>query len=403
MAWLQTDASGNYHISFRFGGRQYKRSLKTKFQRDANSRLHRLEENRLPRGEVRAMRRPAKLIFVPLQSAAESSIPQARRGQRKKPETSRLVGSCAEVQWLDSTESNPENTVNVLLLLIASVISGESSTSSQVVVTDAQVKLISEVRVPAQEAGMLSKLSVTEGDLVKEGQLLAAIDDRLVRFENDVARFEYEIAKIQSENDIDQRYAIKSLAVAQSELKRAAEANELYKDSVSQTEIERLQMLVDRSTLSIEQSQRDRQVAVVTKDMKERTIQATDHRIAIRSIESPLSGVVVEIFAKQGEWLQPGAPVVRVIRLDRLRVEAHLDGKEFGRELDGRPVELKVRVPPGNQSATFSGKIVFVSPEVQPVTGEIRIWAEVRNDGLQLRPGDHGTLTIGAPSAPSTE
>ena len=113
---------------------------------------------------------------------------------------------------------------------------------------------------------MLSNLSVTEGELVKEGQLLAAIDDRLVRFENDVARLEYQIAKLQSENDVDRRYAVKSLAVAQSELKRAAEANELYEDSVSQTEIERLQMLVDRSTLSIEQSQRDRQVAVVTKE-----------------------------------------------------------------------------------------------------------------------------------------
>ncbi|WP_417739554.1 tyrosine-type recombinase/integrase [Rosistilla oblonga] len=45
MAWLQTDPSGNYHISFRFAGRKYKRTLKTKNGRQAESRLHRLEEN----------------------------------------------------------------------------------------------------------------------------------------------------------------------------------------------------------------------------------------------------------------------------------------------------------------------------------------------------------------------
>ena len=45
MAWLQTDPSGNYHVSFRFGGRKFKRSLKTKSEHQANSRLHRLEEN----------------------------------------------------------------------------------------------------------------------------------------------------------------------------------------------------------------------------------------------------------------------------------------------------------------------------------------------------------------------
>jgi len=45
MAWLQEDPSGNYHISFRFGGRKFKRSLRTSKVKEANSRLERLEEN----------------------------------------------------------------------------------------------------------------------------------------------------------------------------------------------------------------------------------------------------------------------------------------------------------------------------------------------------------------------
>lgn len=45
MAWLQEDPSGNYHISFRFGGRKFKRSLRTSRAKEARSRLDRLEEN----------------------------------------------------------------------------------------------------------------------------------------------------------------------------------------------------------------------------------------------------------------------------------------------------------------------------------------------------------------------
>ncbi|MEM8671021.1 MAG: site-specific integrase [Planctomycetota bacterium] len=45
MASLQTDPSGNFHITFRFGGTRFKRSLKTKNKRRAQSTCVRLEEN----------------------------------------------------------------------------------------------------------------------------------------------------------------------------------------------------------------------------------------------------------------------------------------------------------------------------------------------------------------------
>jgi integrase len=44
MAWLQQTASGTYHISFRFAGKKYKRSLGTKSERGANSKRIRLED-----------------------------------------------------------------------------------------------------------------------------------------------------------------------------------------------------------------------------------------------------------------------------------------------------------------------------------------------------------------------
>ena len=44
MAWLQTDPSGNHHICFRFGGKKFKRSLRTRDRKKASRKLVRLEE-----------------------------------------------------------------------------------------------------------------------------------------------------------------------------------------------------------------------------------------------------------------------------------------------------------------------------------------------------------------------
>lgn len=45
MAWLEQDPSNNFHVCFRFAQRKFRRSLKTKQTRAAQSRLLRLEEN----------------------------------------------------------------------------------------------------------------------------------------------------------------------------------------------------------------------------------------------------------------------------------------------------------------------------------------------------------------------
>lgn len=44
MAWIQQDPSGNFHISFRFGGRKFKRSLKTTVPKQAQLKKMRMEE-----------------------------------------------------------------------------------------------------------------------------------------------------------------------------------------------------------------------------------------------------------------------------------------------------------------------------------------------------------------------
>ena len=59
----------------------------------------------------------------------------------------------------------------------------------------------------------------------------------------------------------------------------------------------------------------------------------------------------------------------------------------------GRRVTLSVDLG-GKTANDFDGTVVFVSPEVNPVNGQVRVWAEVENKKLLLRPGVRGNLTI---------
>ena len=283
---------------------------------------------------------------------------------------------------------------SAILLALIALSAEDNSSSHQLTVNDVQVTLIDDVRTPAREAGVLTELSVKEGDLVEAGAELGRIDLNLASMDETLARIEHEIAKLQSENDVDRRYASKNLQVSEAELKRSLNSNEVYPRSISDTHIDRLRLVVEQSSLSIEQAERDLRIAGLTKQLKEQTVNISAERVDRRHIVAPLAGMVVEVFRKPGEWLSEGDPVVRIIRMDRLRVEAFVNGRKHGTDLIGCPVQFKTHLPPGNRSSHFDGKVVFVSPELQPVNGQVRVWAEVENRDLQLRPGARGTLII---------
>ena len=126
---------------------------------------------------------------------------------------------------------------------------------------------------------------------------------------------------------------------------------------------------------------------------KQALLDLAEANVQRRQIVAPLSGQVVERYRTAGEWLNPGEPVLRIMRLDRLRVEGFVNADQFGVELLHRLVSVAVLLP-GERQETFSGKIIFVSPEVEPVTSRVRIWAEVDNPQLLLRPGVKASMTI---------
>jgi macrolide-specific efflux system membrane fusion protein len=257
---------------------------------------------------------------------------------------------------------------------------------------------IEELEVPAQEAGVLSRVTVSEGALVRPSELLAQIDDRDAALEKSRAEIELQSAQRNAKNDIKVQVAKKAAEVAAAELQRALDSRERYPKSVSETEVDRLRLSAERAALELEQAKYDYETAQLALRVSENQLQQAERRIERRRIVAPATGRVVQIFRRQGEWVEPGQPVVRMLRIDQLKAVGFLDAATLAEDPTGRPVVFRTTLP-GEDAAEFSGKITFVHSEVHPVNGQVDFWAEIENPDLKLRPGLQGTLTIGEVAA----
>ena len=106
-----------------------------------------------------------------------------------------------------------------------------------------------------------------------------------------------------------------------------------------------------------------------------------------------IAGVVVDVLHRPGEWVKPGDKVFRIVRTDRLRAEGFVKASDVLQDLRG----AKVTVVPyldDKPGPSFDGEIVFVSPEIDPVNGQVRVWADVENPKGKLRPGLRARMTI---------
>ncbi len=284
----------------------------------------------------------------------------------------------------------------VVLLGAGSV---SAATPEEPVLRRCLVSVVEEARVPAREAGVLVELSIKEGDTVRRGGAIARIDDSQPRFEKQKATAEHDQAIAKAESDVDVRYSVAAEKVAEAEVEKAVASNRRIPGSVTQVELARLQLNQKKSELQIEQAQLERQLSSLDVQSKEVEVLAADNRIGRRQIASPIDGMIVQVYPHLGEWMQPGDPLARVVRTDKLRVEGYVDSSKYEPSIvHNRPVTVSVMFA-DEREESFKGRIVFVSPLVEP-GGDFRVWAEVENrqakDSVEwlLRAGQTATMTI---------
>lgn len=259
------------------------------------------------------------------------------------------------------------------------------------------ISLIDEAQVPAREAGELLGLDVREGAKVQAGQLLARIDDEVSRARREIAELEFQAAEAQATNEVRIEAAIAGADVAEAEFQQSLATNKRNPGSVSVSQLRKEQLAAKHAKLQIKLAEHEVAVAVLTSKGKGAQVKASDIDISRRQILAPIDGVVAQLSKHKGEWVNPGDALLRIVRMDKLRIEGFLNADEFSPiDVADRPVSVEVKLTRGRVEK-FTTKIEFVSPLVE-ASGEYRVWAEIDNrqerDHWILRPGMTAEMTI---------
>ncbi|WP_197525328.1 efflux RND transporter periplasmic adaptor subunit [Pseudobythopirellula maris] len=280
----------------------------------------------------------------------------------------------------------------LLSLGLALTSSGLAWGGEPVVVEGVVLRLITEAEAPSRASGALEAVLVREGDTVRRGQALARIDDAEARLALLAAEARRAIAEQAARNDVQLRFSAKAGETAAAELARSRESIERFAKSISQSQIDVERLKVEQAELEHEQAEENHKEALLELKLREHELSVAKLEVERRQITAPFGGVVVESFVRLGEWVEPGQRAFRLVDTSTLKAEGFVEASRATAVHPGDVVRLELTGagPP----TVVEGRLAFVSPEVDPINAQVRVWAEVDNRHGRLRPGARGEMTI---------
>jgi multidrug resistance efflux pump len=258
------------------------------------------------------------------------------------------------------------------------------------------VSALDDVDVASQEPGMLRSVEAREGMHIRRGSLLAQLDDREAAAKLAALQAAFRRAEEKAKNDTQLRYSIAEEKVAQAEYQQGAEANERFPNAVAVSEMRHRKLAWEKATLGVEQAKFEQQIA--QRDAEVAQAELEHARLAVErcGILAPWDGVVVEVKKRSGAWTTAGESLIRMVRMDRLRVSGHVEAQRVGlKDVLGQAVRIQAELERG-RSEQLTGKIMFANPVQNG--GEFLVFAEVDNprttDDWVLRPGMEVEMSI---------
>jgi len=270
--------------------------------------------------------------------------------------------------------------ITTTVYLVDSAI-GAKPESKMVPVSNCRIKLIDVVTLASGRPGILDFVEPQEGDRVAKNQQIAGLMDR-------VAMAQLAIAEKRAGNDVEVRYSQAAADVAIVEYQKGVMANEKFPGTIPDIELKRLGLQAVRSKLQLEQSQHNLEVA---------QLESEERQLETFRVKAPFDGVVSRVYKAKGEAVNQGDPILELVSTQRVRVEGYIDLEHAWAIKSGMRVKVQLNIPDVDlpvEEEIFAGRIIYVDVAVQPVTRQVRVWAEVANRNDILRAGLTASMVI---------
>ncbi|MGD9127710.1 MAG: HlyD family efflux transporter periplasmic adaptor subunit [Planctomycetia bacterium] len=269
----------------------------------------------------------------------------------------------------------------IAILLLATACA--SLSAETIPIERCYIELIEEADIAAQESGILIDLKVTDGQTVNAGDILAKVDSELAILQRNVAQAELNVAQKESKNYISVEYAKATAEMARREVQRIREANARMPGAVAQTDVDKADLALTEADTYIKKAGFDLEIKQEEVKVKMASLKAAEEHIKRREVRAPWppswKGVVQRIIRHRGDWVEPGTPILHLVRMDKVRVQCLIDGDLYRQEdVVGQQVLVTVTLPRQKDPLTFEGFVTGSSPTVQ-ADNHFKVWADIDN------------------------
>jgi len=224
------------------------------------------------------------------------------------------------------------------------------------------------VKLASPVVGVIARLDVDRGDLVKEGQVVGKLEDG-------VEAATLALAQVRATNDSP----VKSAETRLQFLRRKHErADELHTRAVG-------------SLATLEEAQAEARVAEqqlkeakLARDIAALEVNHAKEVVKQRTLRSPINGVVVERLLVPGEYRNEQSPVLTIAQIDPLRVEVFVSTAYFGQIRSGSTAEVRPENPIGG---VYAATVTVVDHVLDAASGTFGVRLMLPNPDLRLPAG----------------
>jgi RND family efflux transporter MFP subunit len=223
--------------------------------------------------------------------------------------------------------------------------------------------------VAAERDGRIVHVAVQIGDRVKNGQLLALLDDRVLR-----AGYDAQKAKVASLHAQVREWESEQKA-EEADLRRA---DAMLKEKIrSEEDWEHVKYKLDETVAEVARYRADEVAAEA--ELKSAGLQLEQSRIV-----APFAGVVGRSSLREAQEVKKGEPLLWITAVAPLHVLFTVPESAMAQFPAGAPLELKTADYPDLRQ---SARVLRVSPVIDPASGSVQVVGMVVHPSPLLKPG----------------
>ena len=226
-----------------------------------------------------------------------------------------------------------------------------------------------QIDVSAQRDGVLAQIHADVGTQVKQGQILAQLDDLQITADLDAAR-----AKTRS-TEADLHNWESEARVLQSDYDRAQKMWDAQ--LITREQLDHAKFKAESDVWDVKRVKE----MLVNAQRTERSLELEVEKTRIRA---PFAGIVARRYVRSGQQITKGDRMFWVTATAPLRVKFTLPERLIGKMKRGQSIEVTAA---DDASHPCRARVIEISPVVDPSSGTIEVLAELVAPTGELRPG----------------